>query len=329
MKTTTMMTTTTRKAEAKAPRRTTRNPLFRAALLALPLALLTLPLAAQDLRTIQELRPLAANGTLEVEALAHGIEIERWNRAEVEFSGRYDAAFERMTIEGEGARVRFRLAPTVRDASGRRDGARETLRIRVPEGANVRAITVSGPVRVQGGTGDLEAQTVNGAIEATGAFGSVRMNAVNGGVRFSGAARDLRAEVVSGSVDIEVRGRRVEARSVSGNVRVTVQEPVEEVAMGSVSGNLTFRGALAPGANVTAEAHSGDVLLELGGTLAGRYRLGTFSGRLAAELPGRENEERERSRFTPDETLTFSIGAGNARVEARAFSGSVTVRPLR
>jgi DUF4097 and DUF4098 domain-containing protein YvlB len=329
---TTMKRMTTKSTRTTRTTRTGTPPgrsLPGAALLGLALLAVAATAEAQDIRTIQELRPLAAGGTLEIEVVAHGIRVERWNRAEVEVSGSYDASFERMTVEGDASRVRFRISTEGSGDMRRGAAAREALRIRVPEGATVRAGTVSGAVRIEGGSGDLEAQTVNGAVEASGSFGNVRLSAVNGGIRFSGSARDLRAEVVSGEVRIEARARRVDARSVSGNVRVTVSEAVEEVGMGSVSGNLTFRGSLAPGANVNAEAHSGDVVLELGGSLDARYRLGTFSGRLTAELPGRQNEERERSRFTPDETLTFSIGTGNGRVEARAFSGAVTVRPLR
>jgi hypothetical protein len=285
-----------------------------------------LALSGQNLERIEERRTLSATGTVEIETLHHGIRIERWDQAQVEITGSYDRRYEETVAEGDAQRFRFRVRP-IPDQRGSWSGERsESLRVRVPEGAHVQLKTVSGPLRTEGGRGDIEFESVSGVIDVDGSPGRARLTSVSGNITFRGQSSDVRAQNVSGLVRIEGQAPRIEARSVSGSVQVSGQGAATWVHMASVSGSVNFTGALGPGSEVQAESHSGNVMMTLSGNLDGEYHLSTFSGRLRAELPNRTNEETRRSQFTPDERMSFTIGSGAGRVEARSFSGSVTLR---
>lgn len=292
------------------------------------LLFLAWPAAAQgqNLEQIQERRGLSATGTVEIETLHHGVRIERWDRAEVEITGSYDRRYEETLAEGDAQRFRFRVRP-IQDLRGSWSTERsEPLRVRVPQGAHVQVKTVSGSLRMDGGQGEIELESVSGAIEVDGSPARARLNSVSGGITFRGQSADLRIQNVSGALRIEAQAPRFEARTVSGSIQVQGRGPTSWAEMASVSGTVNFTGALARGAEIKADSHSGSVTMTLSGDLDAEYRLSTFSGRLRAELPNRTNEVAERSRFTPDERLGFTIGSGAGRIEARSFSGTVTVR---
>jgi DUF4097 and DUF4098 domain-containing protein YvlB len=298
----------------------------RAALLAL--VLLAGPAAAkgQNLERIEERRGLSAIGRVEIETVHHGVRIERWDRAEVEITGSYDRRYEEVRAEGDAQRFRFRVRPIQALRGSWSTERSEPLRVRVPQGAHVQVKTVSGSLRMDGGQGEIELESVSGAIEVDGSPARARLNSVSGSITFRGQSPDLRVQNVSGALRIEAQAARFEARTVSGSIEVQGRGPISWAEMASVSGTVNFTGALARGAEIKAESHSGSVTMALSGDLGAEYRLSTFSGRIRAELPNRSNEVAERSRFTPDERMSFTIGSGAGRIEARSFSGTVTVR---
>jgi DUF4097 and DUF4098 domain-containing protein YvlB len=284
-------------------------------------------LSGQNLERIEERRSLSATGTVEIETLHHGIRVERWDRAEVEITGSYDRRYEETVAEGDAQRFRFRVRPIPDQRGSWSSDRSEPLRVRVPEGAHVHLKTVSGSLRMEGGRGDIEFESVSGAIDVDGTPGRTRLASVSGNITFRGQAADVRAQNVSGVVRIEGESPRIEARSVSGSIQVSGRGATTWAELASVSGAVNFTGALGRGSEIRADSHSGSVTLTLSGDLDGQYHMSTFSGRLRAELPNRSNEETQRSRFTPDERMSFTIGSGAGRIEARSFSGTVTLRP--
>ncbi len=310
---TTMMTAATRAA----------CPAALAALL-----LLTGPLAAtgQDVQRIDETRTLSATGTVEVETLHHGVQIERWDRAEVAVTGAYDADWEEFITEGDEQRLGLRIRP-IRDRRGSWSPRRaEELRVRIPEGARVQVTTVSGALRTTGGQGEVDLESMSGAIEMDGSPSRARLTSVSGAVTVRGRATDLRVQNVSGAIRIEAEAPRVEVRTVSGSIQLRGQTAVSSAQMHSTSGRIDFEGALAHGAVLEAQSHSGTVTLTLSGDLDGDYRLSSFSGRLQADLPGAPTQGAERHRFSGQEQLTFTLGTGAGRIEARSFSGNIQLR---
>jgi outer membrane murein-binding lipoprotein Lpp len=312
------------------------TPRDRPCLLALAAGLVLLPaglalfpagVAGQQIRPIEVVRALEAGATVTLETLQHDIRVERWDRTEIEITGSYDAEFEEVITDGDGRNFRLRVRPLEQNRRNRVNRVQDPLRVRMPAAATLDLTSVSGSFFVDGGRGEFVGQTVSGSVELAGTFSRARIDAVSGRVQVLGAADELRIQNVSGEIRVEARTPRVEAQSVSGAVAVNSGIPLERASLASVSGRVSLTAALASGADISAESHSGDVTLTLSGALDGAYRLGTFSGRLRADLPGRTGETSERGRFTPDQRMTFTIGTGSGRIEASSFSGSVTLRP--
>ncbi|HSD26822.1 MAG TPA: hypothetical protein VLL75_05920, partial [Vicinamibacteria bacterium] len=136
--------------------------------------------------SVDETRPLAADGQLELESTNGSVHLVAWDQAKVRVEATKRAASERaleelkVEIEGKGDRVSVRTRyPRPRWIGN--SGAVE-YRVSVPRGARVRVANVNGRVEVGGVTGSVHASTVNGSVDLTDVGGEIEASAVNGSV---------------------------------------------------------------------------------------------------------------------------------------------------
>jgi DUF4097 and DUF4098 domain-containing protein YvlB len=90
-----------------------------------------------------------------------------------------------------------------------------------------------------------------------------------------------------------------------------------------VSGPLRFEGGLTKGGSLSAEAVSGSVELVLPASLAADFTVSSFSGGIENELGPAAQKS---SRWTPEKELSFTTGAGGAKVTVETLSGSIRLR---
>jgi hypothetical protein len=232
--------------------------------------------------TVDETRPLAANGELSLENTNGSVRLAGWDEPRVRIEAVKRARSERaleelkVEIEGEGDRLAVRTRyPRPHWMGGA--GSVE-YRVSVPRGARVRVSTVNGRVEVDGVLGPVRASTVNGSVDLTGVAGAVEASAVNGSVEVdvarvgpSGrselhttngsvrltlpreASADVEAHTVNGSVhcDFDLADARKSRRKVEG--RIGSGGPRFE--LGTVNGSARIeRGLSAAASRPPAEA---------------------------------------------------------------------------
>ncbi len=164
-----------------------------------------------------------------------------------------------------------------------------TVRVELPEGADVKVAVGSADVEITGpigkadltsASGDIVTDDVAAGVTAKTASGNVTLGAVGGDLRAQTASGDLRCSSVAGSAsfstasgDLEIgaAGKRVEVKATSGNVRlgelshgariVNVSGDVRVLALGegdlrvrSVSGDVTV--GVAPGVDVHVDVET-------------------------------------------------------------------------
>ena len=133
-------------------------------------------------------------------------------------------------------------------------GASVSYSIRVPRGAEVRAKTVNGSVKISGIRGRLHAESVNGSVRISEAAGPVTAESVNGSIEVScpnAAATSLSSSLktVNGSVQIwlpaSVTGH-FQAKTVNGSIKTDLPLNVRKSKYGrhqSIDGRLGDGGA--------------------------------------------------------------------------------------
>mgnify|MGYP002780499279 CR=1 FL=1 len=266
-------------------------------------------------RRVDERVATPATGVVEVHNVAGSVRVTGWERNEVQVTGTLAPQVERLEVTPSGDRVVVRVV-TPRNVRRLEDS---DLEVRVPVRKDLHVRTVSADVDVgEVRPGEVRVGSVSGEVRVRAEVRSLaEVESVSGDVTVEAGAAEVRAKSVSG--DVRVRGgRRLQLGTVSGDVQAQ-SDALELGRFESVSGEVSYSGALAANATLDARSHSGDVTLRLPERVAADFNAQSFSGDISNAFgPAAERE----SRYGPGRKLQFSTGRG-ARVSAQTFSGDV------
>jgi hypothetical protein len=231
--------------------------------------------------SVDETRPLAANGEFTLENTNGSVRVAAWDEARVRVEATKRASSERaleelkVEIEAQADRVAVRTRYPRPHWLG--NAGSVEYRVSVPRGARVRVDNVNGRVELDGVGGSAHASTVNGSVHVTGAGSQVEASAVNGSVEVDvarvdpagrseisttngsvrltlprDASADVEAHTVNGSVecdfdlaDARQSRRKIEGRIGSGGARFE---------LGTVNGSAHIDRGLSSAASLPAEA---------------------------------------------------------------------------
>ncbi len=236
--------------------------------------LLALPARAAALEeTYSETFPLAASGRLSLENINGDVEIEGWDRDEIQIDyvkrGRDREALERVKVEIDATADRVSIETDWESSRGWNDHAEVDFTIWLPRTTRLDEIElVNGSLGVRGVAGDLHASLVNGDLKATELSGDVELETVNGSLEVSlarlEANQTVRLDSVNGSVDLILPGNidaDVSAETVHGRIKNDFDLEVER---GRYVGS-SMRGVLGRGgARIELENVNGSISLHAG-----------------------------------------------------------------
>lgn len=278
--------------------------------------------AKPALRRVDTRAPVTPDASIRLFGSFASLRVVGWDRDTLALTGtvpegtRIDPAFLSPNAPMRGAKMYIEVP------AGAEGGA---LELRVP--ARVRLWLKSGiaDIAVTGVTGALDVNVVGGSITVTGSPRELRAEAMDGTVTVDGAPEWLRVKTASG--DAVLRGGAGltadgGVATVSGALRVEGGR-YERLRLETVTGAVTFGGALAKGAALDVESHSGDVDLLLRGASA-ELDVAALTGRIenlltkARPIAGRDGRGME---------LGTTLDGGAARVTVRSFKGVVRILP--
>ena len=275
------------------------------------------PAAAQQ--RVDEKRPAAANGLVEIENPGGSLRVIGWPKTEVTVTGQLGPGAESVSVTGEHNRIRVEV-----EARGNPHGVTSNLEVYVPEGSRLEIESFAGSITVTDVKGSVRAENVNGAITVSGPAREVDVQTVNGSLDVTTTARRVHAESVNGSVTVKGASGEVEASTVNGALTVT-GGTFSHGHLETVNGKVRFEGDLAKNASLDAESVSGQVELLLPGAVAADFTLSTFSGTVDNEL-GPALVDRSGHENPGEKELSFTTGAGGASVTVHTLSGGIAIR---
>jgi DUF4097 and DUF4098 domain-containing protein YvlB len=272
-------------------------------------------LAAQT--PVDEKRPAAPDAKVSIENLSGSVKVTGWDRAEVQVKG---------TL-GDGAELSFdgpenHLEIEVEAEHGNPMGIKSDLEVFVPAGSSVSVEGFQSTISVAGVAGSVSAETVNGSITQSGAAKGVELESVNGTIEVTKATGRVKAEAVNGTVTVRDASGDLEASTVNGKLLVTGGS-FERAELESVAGGVRFEAGLSARATLSVESVSGTVDLFLPAGLGAEFSVSTFSGDIVNELGP---AAAKTSKWTPEKELSFTTGAGGARITVETLSGTVNIR---
>lgn len=196
-----------------------------------------------------------------------------------------------------------------------------SLTVRVPRGARVWLKTGSADVSVSEVTGGVDANVVGGSITVHGSPRELRAESMDGSVTIDGSPSWMRVKTATG--DIALRGGEdIGASTISGTIDARGGE-VERAKLESTTGAIRFALALARGASIEMETHSGPIDVQLSRKSPPEMDAATVTGTIenawlkVPPVPGREGRGM---------TLAFGGGQLDGRVVLRSFKGKIVLR---
>ena len=290
---------------------------------------LTTPALGQS--RVEERRPAAPDGLVDIENAAGSIRVIGWNRDEVQVTGTLGRRAEGLSFASRPRRSQISV-----DVQGNPNGVVSDLEIRVPAKSRIQVQSYSASIDISEVSGRIKAESVSGSIQVAGAPTEVEVESVSGAISVRGGER-IRAEGTNASVTLSGVGGVVNAQTVNGRLDVS-GGVFQEARLETVNGALRFDGELRSGATLDVESVNGTVELRLPANLGADFTVSTFRGDIDSDFeirlgPGRlgggggdDAKHKHKDKDKDEKELRFTTGSGGARVSITTLNGSVTLR---
>jgi hypothetical protein len=267
-------------------------------------------------RAIQEHRAADPQGEIEIVNVSGKLEIDGWERNEIDVSGTAANDVDRVEVTGDGGHTSIRVVSRSSHAWGSDDEAR--LVVHVPARSSVTATLVSADCKIAGILGNIKLQSVSGNLSGD-AGGDIHATTVSGDVRLTArAAKAIEIRTISGDIQLTGGGGEVDVSTVSGEATVELTD-VTRARFKSVSGDMKTTLALAPDGQIEGQSVSGDLSLMFAAVPAAEFDVQTFSGDIKNCFGPKPTE----SHYGPGSRLQFTNENAHARVQVNTKSGDV------
>jgi hypothetical protein len=302
----------------------TRSPLryhpsgrHAAGVLSLTIAALLSWTPVRASRTIQEHRAADAQGTVEVVDTAGSVELDGWDRNEIDVGGSAGDGVDRVDVTTSGSHTSIQVI--LRSPRGWSADGEARLVVHVPSHSMVSASLVSATFKVAGLAGDLKVQSISGDVKGSTNSGSVEVSTVSGHIHLeTPAAKSMDLSTTSGDVLVKGGGGEVDATTVSGTAKLELGG-VSRGRFKSVSGDVSVELSLEGGGQIESESVSGDATFKFAAVPDAEIDVRTLSG----SIENCFGPKPIQPKYGPGSRLQFSSGGGHGRVRMISQSGDV------
>jgi Putative adhesin len=265
-------------------------------------------------RAIHESRTADPQGEVEIFNLAGKVEVEGWDRSDVEVGGTADDGVDRVDVSGSGRRTSIHVV--TRSAHLWGSGGEAHLIVHVPAKSSLTVTLVSSDFEVKGVLGDLKVQSVSGNVKGE-AGGDIRLATVSGNVHMKApGAKSIEVRTISGDIQLTGGGGEADINTVSGTAMLELAD-LSNGRFKSISGDMTVALSLASDGRLESESVSGDVNLKFAAMPAAEFDVQTFSGGIKNCFGPKPMD----SRYGPGSRLQFMNGEGHGHVRVNTKSG--------
>jgi DUF4097 and DUF4098 domain-containing protein YvlB len=268
--------------------------------------------AARDFRQTSPANP---QGSVEIVDIAGSVEVDGWDRPEVEVTGTPDDLAERVRLSSSGDQTTIRVMPYSIHGSSSED---IHLIVHVPAKSSVSTSLVSAKLEVKGLQGDAYLRTISGNIYGE-VNGNLRVNTVTGTVHLSATtAQRVEVKTISGNVQLTGGSGEAELTTVSGNVQADLGS-LTRGRFKSISGDMTANFSVAHDAEIEGESVSGTIRFGFANTPAADFDVQSFSGTIDNCFGPKPTE----AQYGPGSKLIFKSGDGHANVRIATKSADI------
>lgn len=294
-----------------------KTPTFKLILAVSGSILISTSLEAKD---VSETLAVEAEGTVRVEVARGRVEVQGWNKNQVQVSGELDSSVDNFVFVTDGYDTRIEVEMNEGFFGKRWRSDATNLTIHMPTS---NALTVGGvatEISINGIAGGIDAGSVSGDIAVSNGADNLKLETVSGDILVSDSWGKMKVASVSGDIHIDGRAEFFDAQTVSGDIQAKIDKS-DNVDLTSVSGDIELRLELATGGRVEADTVSGDITLEFDNNeIDARFEIDTGPG---GDIRNSISKHKPESSIIGAEEIRFSTGKGSAIVEISTMSGTI------
>ncbi len=259
------------------------------------------------------------NGHVDVSNISGSVTVNGWNRNSVEVTGTLGRNVEDLILDRDGNKVVVKVKVPKR--GGR--GIDSDLQIMVPKNSSLDVGTVSADIEVAEVAGEQSLHTVSGDVETQYSGADVSAESVSGDVDINGdnADGEVDASTVSGDITLSRVAGEVKIEAVSGDLTID-EGSFRRAQLETVTGEIVFHAELRNDSKLDIDTVNGDVDVEFGGDVWGKYDVDTFNGRIRNCFGPKPQRT---SKYAPGLELEFTHGDGDSRVKISTLNGDISI----
>ena len=270
-------------------------------------------------------RPAAPTVHLSITNIKGAVNVTAWDRNEVQVGGNLGDGAVPLTIDGSENNLEIKVQAQGQSGwlNWSSDNAMSATRldINVPRGASLKINVVSAPISVDGiDGGDIDINSVSGKVRIDAHTPQVEVKTVSGEIALAGKSSSASLQSVSGDILAPALGAETAVQTVSGHIQAT-GGPWQRLSLSTVSGDAQITGSLTPAGTIDVDSMSGDVQLQLPQALSSSVHAKTFSGNLRSDFGTPKQPE-----HGPGSTLDTIAGSGAGKISIETFSGDLRIR---
>ncbi|MGD0502479.1 MAG: DUF4097 family beta strand repeat-containing protein [Steroidobacteraceae bacterium] len=254
-------------------------------------------------------------GSIEIDVMSGSVEIDGWDRPEVEVTGQPDDLADRVRVSTSGDKTTIHVTPYSIHGNSSED---IHLIVHVPAKSGLTTSLVNASVKVQGLQGDAYLRTISGSISGE-VSGDLRVNTVTGTVHLSApSAKRIEIKTISGNVQLTGGPGEAEVTTVSGKVQADLGS-LTRGRFKSISGDVTANYSLAQNAEIEGESVSGTIRFGFASTPGADFDVQSFSGTIDNCFGPKPTQ----AQYGPGSKLIFKSGDGHGNVRIATKSGDI------
>jgi DUF4097 and DUF4098 domain-containing protein YvlB len=256
-------------------------------------------------------------GSIEIIAISGSIEIDGWDRPEVEITGTPDGLSDRVRLSSSEDHTTIHVEPYSLHSDA---GGDVHLVVHVPAQSSVATSLVNASVEVKGLKGDTYLRSIGGSVGGE-VNGNLRVNTVTGAVHVSArSAQRIEIRTMSGRVDLAGGSGEAEVSTVSGKIQADLGS-LSRGRFKSISGNITANYSLADNGQIEGESVSGTIRFGFASSPSADIDVESLSGTIDSCFGPKPTE----SRYGPGSKLIFKSGEGHGSLRITTQSGDVNL----
>ncbi len=263
-----------------------------------------------------------AKGTVEISSTSGTIDVTGSDKAAVSVKAQLGPEVDHVEVKSSGNHTVVHVILRPHGSGIFNWGHDEThLRVQVPKDSELDVSGVSANVTSSGVLGAQRLRSVSGDVVAETGPNDIEVKSVSGNVKVRGHGQParLRLNTVSGDIELKHAAGEHETSTVSGQVTAEL-DPARAFHARSTSGDITFEGRLARGADVDAQSVNGDLKVHAASEDGFQYELQTLSGDISNCFDAKAERSGE---YGPGHKLEGTRGGGSAPVRLKTMSGDL------